>query len=116
MKKNTPWHICLGALLLCAPVAMAQQDLDNTPKPQFQVKKYTLMEQFEPDMVVPVAERVQLKEERFDLIQERRGILDTLDVSERKKRKLLRDIYKNPLSDRLSQVMVTDAAETVEKK
>jgi hypothetical protein len=95
---------------------MAQQDVENPSKPQFEVKKYTLMEQFEPEMVVTVAERIQLKEERFDRIQERRGILDTLDVSERRKRKLLRDIYKNPLSDRLSRAMVTEPVEMVEKE
>tara|TARA_R110002020_G_scaffold21009_6_gene71366 strand:- start:24548 stop:24943 length:396 start_codon:yes stop_codon:yes gene_type:complete len=115
MKKNTPWQVGLGVLLLCGTVATAQQNTEQNKKPSFKVKKYTIMEQFEPDMVVPVDKRILLKEERFEQIQERREILDTLDISERKKRKILRDIYMNPLSDRLSEVLVTEKDENPNK-
>ncbi len=35
-------------------------------------------------------------------------IIDTLDISENKRKKLLKDLYKNGFSKRLSKALITD--------
>ncbi len=64
------------------------------------------MEQYDPDMVISVEERIRLKEERYYELLRRKSIIDTLDISKHKKRKLLRDLYRSPFSNRLSKAIV----------
>jgi len=55
-------------------------------------------------------------EERMAEIRRKRAILDTLDISERKRRRLLKDLYKNQISERLSKALLADTEfEDVEK-
>lgn len=61
------------------------------------------MEKFEPEMVISIEGRTQMKEERLAEIERGKHIIDTLDVSQRKKRKLLGDLYWSPYSDRLEK-------------
>ncbi len=56
---------------------------------------------FEPNYVSSTERR------REEMAQTRR-ILDTLDISENKRRKLLRDLYKNGLTKRLSKALIAD--------
>lgn len=69
------------------------------------VEKHTLMEQFEPELVLSVAERVRLKKERKAVIKRRRGILDTLDISEKRRQRLLKALLKNPFSNKLNRAV-----------
>ena len=69
------------------------------------VQKYTIMEEFEPDLVLSVNERVQLKKEHFAKTQRMRGILDTIDISDRKRQRLLKELIRNPLSNKLNKAV-----------
>ncbi|NNK17629.1 MAG: hypothetical protein HKP49_00590 [Maribacter sp.] len=68
-------------------------------------EKYTLMEQFEPELVLSVAERVRLKKERKAVIKRRRGILNTLDISEKRRQRLIKALLKNPFSNKLNRAV-----------
>lgn len=57
------------------------------------------MERYEPDFVLSPEERLQLKRERLATIKMRRAVIDTLDISDRKRRRLLKELYRSPLSD-----------------
>lgn len=69
------------------------------------VKKKTVMEQYEPDLVLTVDDRIRLKKERIALLQRRRQIIDTLDITDRRKRKLLKELYNSPTSDKWKRVI-----------
>ena len=105
MKKIT--HSILGSLFLfLGTTHLAAQDLAAVTKSKYlKVKKHTVMEQFEPEMVLSVKERVRLKEERMAIIEHRRGILDTLQISERRRQKLLKELINNPFSDKLGKAV-----------
>lgn len=60
-----------------------------------------LIFKFDPNYLSSEAKR------REEMAQTRR-ILDTLDISENKRKKLLKDLYKNELTKRLSKALVTD--------
>ena len=60
-----------------------------------------LLLKFEPDFMNSVAER-------REYIRRTRAILDTLDIPERRRRKLLRDLHKNGLTKRLSKALVAE--------
>jgi len=59
------------------------------------------MYKFEPDFIAAT----DAKKARIEMA---RKILDTMDISERKKRKLLKDLYKSGISDRLSKTILAD--------
>ncbi|WP_373519490.1 hypothetical protein [Pricia sp.] len=65
------------------------------------VKKYTIMERFEPELILTSSERERLKAERFTEIRTKMDILDTMDISERKREKLINDLIESPFSPRL---------------
>ncbi len=73
--------------------------------PTQEVKKYTVMELYEPDLILSVAERKQLKEKRQHSIAVKKRILDTLDISERRRQRLLKALDKNPFSNGLNRAM-----------
>ena len=68
---------------------------ENKPA-ELKIQKHTVMEQFEPDMVLSVDNRRRLKEKRKNTFKRRKGILDTLDISERRRQRLLKALLKNP--------------------
>ncbi len=94
---------CLG-LFFTLSVASQQGANQITGNPQL-AKKYTLMERFEPDLALSASERERLKAERFAEIKLKMQILDTMDISERKREKLLSDLIERPFSTRLSRTM-----------
>ncbi|MBT8300063.1 MAG: hypothetical protein KJO63_01910, partial [Maribacter sp.] len=70
----------LGITFLCCFLSIQLSAQDARPEvtnEDLEVKKYTVMEKFEPDLVLSVNERVRLKKERLAAIERRRGILDT---------------------------------------
>ena len=105
MKKIT--YLTLGSLFLfLGTTHLAAQDLAAVTKSkELKVKKHTVMEQFEPEMVLSVNERVRLKEVRMETIRRRRGILDTMQISKRRRQKLLKDLISNPFSDKLGKAV-----------
>ncbi len=95
----------LGLLcMITGTSAFAQQKLQDDTK-NMEVTKYTVMERFEPGLVLSTEERVELKEAYKAERELRREIIDTLHITERKREKLLNDLAKNPFSARLSRTL-----------
>ena len=69
------------------------------------VQKHTIMEKFAPEISLTVEERQQKRMDRLEEIRFRKSVLDTLDISERKRQKLLYDLIRNPFSNRLNKTM-----------
>ena len=105
MKQITHWALGSLFLLLGTTCLIAQDHMPEIKSKDLKVKKHTVMEQFEPEMVLSVKERVRLKEERMAIIKHRRGILDTLQISERRRQKLLKALINNPFSDKLGKAV-----------
>lgn len=74
-----------------------------------EVQKHTMMEQFAPDLVVPLNQRLAMKNELVAAIKRKRAILDTLDISNRKKRRLFRDLNYCPFSNRLEKATLANS-------
>ncbi len=72
------------------------------------VKKHTVMDRFEPKLVVPHEERIALKEKYNEFIVNAKVAIDTLQISDRKRRRLLKDLKESPFSNRLSKVMMVE--------
>ncbi len=72
------------------------------------VKKHTVMDKFEPKLVIPHEERIALREKYNEFIVNAKEAIDTLQISDRKRRKLLRDLKESPFSNRLSKVMTAE--------
>ncbi len=89
--------------LLVADQISAQTVMVKVEKEENEVQKYTVMEKFEPNLVIPADERLRIKEERKKLIAHRRSILDTLSISDRRRERLLRELNKSPFSDRINR-------------
>ncbi|MGB5437589.1 MAG: hypothetical protein WBM98_16970 [Maribacter sp.] len=72
---------------------------------KIKIKKHTVMELYEPDLVLSVDARMQLKVEHKNTMARRNSILDTLDISERRRQRLRKLLLKNPFSDQLNKAM-----------
>jgi hypothetical protein len=83
----------------------AQSKENDTLGKKLKVEKWTILEEYEPDMILSAEDRIGLKKKRIVEAKRRKGILDTMDISDRKRKKLLRDLYKNPFSDRLMKTL-----------
>ncbi len=96
-----PTMLCL----LLATWSMNAQKASSQDTPQ--TAKVTeeddgpILTKFEPDFQ-------NSNKERMADIRHKRAILDTMDLSDRKRRRLLKDLYKNGVSERLQKVLMTD--------
>ncbi len=63
------------------------------------------MERFEPELALSASERESLQAERFAEIKLKMQMLDTMDISESEREKLLSDLIEKPFSTRLSPNM-----------
>ena len=117
MKLNSIYwaHYLLLFLIAGCLQIEAQQIASNAKSNEVRVKKYTVLSQYEPELVVPAQERLQLKYERLNTIKERRAIIDTLSLSDRKRRKLLKELYRSPFSNHWDK-LVADIEEEEEEE
>jgi hypothetical protein len=97
----------LAGIWLTTALLSAQADPSDTTQLDLQVKRYTLMQQYAPDLVVPADERIRMKEERITTVRYREAVIDTLDIPGWKKRKLLRELYRTPFSDEWDKVFTS---------
>lgn len=111
MKKLTPFF-CGVAFLFMGLVTVTSQD-STTGK--VRVQKRTLMNKFEPDYVLSVAERIALKQSRLAHQYRVKSILDTLNISVTKKRRLLKELKRNPFSEIILQTLDKEANSVMEK-
>ncbi len=101
--------LCLGCVS-----SMAQQETKSNTAKKIKVKKHTVLAQYEPELVTPADERMRLKYERLATIKERREIIDTLDISDRKRKKLLKELYRSPFSYKWDKVIAEIQADDEE--
>lgn len=98
---------CTLFLFLGSYSAHGQSNLDKNitidVKKEIKEDEGPVMFKFEPDYTATI-------EKRRDEIARTKEILDTLDISENRRRKLLRDLYKSGVSKRLSKVLVVDSS------
>ncbi|MEM9143363.1 MAG: hypothetical protein AAGA86_10280 [Bacteroidota bacterium] len=102
MKKTATRLFWLVIALWSIDMANAQ---DRPQTENLKVKKRTLMERFEPEMILTVEERIKLKEERMAAYERHKTIVDTLSISERRRKTLYRDLVTNPRSERLTKTL-----------
>lgn len=97
--------IGLAISLLAATHVSAQDTAPNTTKKEVEVQRYTVMEQFATENMFTVEERKQKRLAHLAEIEKLKRALDTMDISRRKKRKILADLINKPYSDRVNQAM-----------
>ncbi|MEO9890951.1 hypothetical protein [Aurantibacter sp.] len=90
-------------LVFLVTAVQAQDSISYVADEEINVKKHTVMEKFESDYVLPVAERKRMKLERREVIAHRKSILDTLNISDRRRERLFRELNKNPFSDKVNK-------------
>lgn len=110
--KSAITSIFIGVFLLVFTTRnYGQENLTSTSKTQIKVRKHTVLGQYEPEMVISAEERTQLKAERIATIRKRKEMIDTLDISDRKRRQLLKELYSSPFSYKWEKVFANIEAE-----
>ncbi len=104
MKGLHVMLLLLGMTMFCSNTLVGQthnegsttkgtldDDIDDGP----------MIFKFEPDYLLSVEER------KLEILHYR-AVIDTLAISDRKRRVLLKDLYKNGMSDRLSKALMAE--------
>lgn len=81
-----------------------KQDKKSTPTKQAileEEEEGPTMFKFEPDFLTTA-------EQRKARVNQVRKVLDTMKISDRRRRKLLKDLYKNGVTERLAKVLYAD--------
>lgn len=104
--------LCMGFNL----TIYAQEATSTAQAEEIKVRKHTVLGQYEPEMVIPADERIQLKSNRIATIKMKREIIDTLDISDRKRRQLLKELYRSPFTYKWDKVIATLEAEDEEEE
>ncbi|WP_123803509.1 hypothetical protein [Maribacter sp. 4G9] len=93
------------AFTLFGILIVSAQDKDTL---SILIQKHTILDQFEPDLVKPVSERFELKQQRIAHQNHTRRILDTLDISNRKRRRLLKELKRSPFSEHIDKIIMAE--------
>lgn len=101
MKNLLRWGAYLCIFLFVVPDLAAQEVVIS--QKEIKVKKRTIMHQFEPDLVMSAENRLAIKKKRKEETQRKLMMIDTMNISERKRRKLLKDLVQTPYSTRLAK-------------
>ncbi len=72
------------------------QAAPNTAPAILRARSQSVLERFDEDLVPNPGQRRKMKQQRLAVLRERRAIIDTLPVSERHRKKLLRELYNSP--------------------
>tara|TARA_R110000744_G_scaffold50230_1_gene108779 strand:+ start:457 stop:798 length:342 start_codon:yes stop_codon:yes gene_type:complete len=104
MKKLTLLGGVFIYLLLGVNTAFAQ-DADSI---NAKINKRTLLNQFESDYVLSVSERIALKQSRIAFQYRTREILDSLDISDKKRKRLIEELKRNPFSEKIQTVIASE--------
>lgn len=114
MKKgiySTLIVLFMGLFLLEGRAQSIEKDSTGQ---KLKVEKWTILEEYEPDMILSTEDRINLKKKRIVEAKRRKGILDSLDITDRKRKKLLKDLRNNPFSDRLMKTLADAKFEDAE--
>lgn len=105
MKKLFLLPVFMVAFM-CNPTIAIGQD---TPTKVEKTKKSSIDEEEEgPSMFKFEPDFLDSKEKRREEMARTRTIIDSLKISDTRRKKLLRDLYKNGLTRRLSKIIVAE--------
>lgn len=113
MKKLTIFGSVLLYMILCMNTAFAQDSLQFDAR----VKQRMLLNQFESDYVLTASERVALKQSRLAYQYRMKEILDSMDISDGRRKRLIQELKRNPFSEKVQAVIAnrTKSDEVVEQ-
>ena len=100
MKKLIRTAFFMGILLL-AKTSYAQYTPQKETKLLVEAEEGPMLFKFEPDYLAAV-------ETRRSEILLMRAMIDSLDISEGKRQKLIRDLYKNNSSKKLNKILLAN--------
>ncbi|MRH99538.1 hypothetical protein GH721_03235 [Kriegella sp. EG-1] len=101
MKKNFLAVLCIGFVVFSSATLSAQQYEEAKKNVVSEEEEGPLMFKFEPNFLTAV-------ENRQDEINKARAVIDTMQISDRKRRRLLRDLHKNPKAVLVSKTSVAE--------
>ncbi len=101
MKKLT----LLGGVFMCLFLGMNTAIAQNSDTVSAQVTKRPLLNQFESDYVLTASERIALKQSRIAYQYRVKEILDSVEISDRKRKRLLLELKRNPFSEKIKEVV-----------
>lgn len=101
MKKVPLFLLCVWLYVFAANDLFAQQSPQKVAKLQEKEEEGPMLFKFEPDYLT--AEEARRKE-----ILLMRTMIDSLDISEGKRQKLIRDLYKNNGSKKLNKILLAN--------
>jgi len=114
MKTSNIWTLCLCVFLFSSMTVFGQQEITEPStvkktktlkidKSKVKVQRHTVMSRFEPEIAKSEEDRLAKRNNRIAETERKLSILDTLDISERKRKALLRDLKYTPYSNRLNK-------------
>lgn len=114
MKISRILTLGLCAFLMGTATILAQQTVSKPAtvkkiatlkidKSNVKVQRHTVMSRFDSEIASSEEERLKKRQQRIAETERKLSILDTLDISERKRKMLLRDLKYNPFSNRLNK-------------
>lgn len=101
MKKELLLLFCIGLCLLNTTNLIGQQKPQKEATLQADEEEGPALYKFEPDYLA--AEEARRKE-----ILYMRALIDSMDISEGKRQKLVRDLYRNKDSKRLTRMLLAN--------
>lgn len=117
MKNSCKLALGLCVFVFGTVTALAQQSVTKpttdhkittlkVDKSNVKVQRHTVMSRFEPAIASSEEERMKRKQERIADTEYKLSVLDTLDISDRRKRLLLLDLKYTPYSKRLNKAVL----------
>ena len=101
MKKKLLLLLCVGLCALNATNLLAQESPQKEAKLQAEEQEGPVLYIFEPDYLAA-------KEARRKEMLLMRALIDSMDISEGKRQKLVRDLYRNKDTKRLTKILLAN--------
>ena len=101
MKKLALW----GGVFMCLFLGMNTAVAQNSDTVSAKVNKRPLLNQFESDYVLTASERIALKQSRIAYQYRVKEILDSVEISDRKRKRLLSELKRNPFSEKIKEAV-----------
>jgi len=101
MKKLALW----GGVFMCLFLGMNTAVAQNSDTVSAKVNKRPLLNQFESDYVLTASERIALKQSRIAYQYRVKEILDSIEISDRKRKRLLLELKRNPFSEKIKEAV-----------
>lgn len=120
MKTSRIWTL-LGCVFLFGTVSVSAQQAFSEPvtvrktkthkldKSEVKAQRHTVMSRFDSELASSEEERLQKKQNHLAEMERKLSILDTLDISNRKRKILLRDLKYTPFSNRLHKATLANS-------